>query len=715
MLCQNLPVTGCLVEHIDEVGVFEDILNLTAAQKVFDVLGDAGGDAAPFTETLPDLDAVGCGLFFLQKQVELVNVVPRGLMCCPVDGDAVPHLILDDQHTDLLQLFAQLLDVITDNAAVDVHIGPVVEHIQRTGNVDFQSGGNKLGFLFFLLPEGIVKTLQNGHILRLGIVEVVLVDQPHTAVNDSLFNRSKAVLTADDQFTEGQDEVRLQGQGVIFVTVIQVQIQRIQITGFAVVTLAGGRKFNGLTIEPLHQGLVFCFGIADEDVIIRDQEGIGNLSLGREGLTAAGCTQDQTVGVLQLLPVNHDQIVGQGVDSVVQRTLMALEQFLSGKRNEDGNTGGSQAALDLNLVEAQRQAADHAFFLLIIQSGDVAVVLLGDGIGLEDVIVQLPLGVCGIQNQEGNQEHSLVPTLEACQQLLCFGTVGGKVRGNDVHVITGTDSFLLFLNLGLVQIGDGSLNGLDGADLIHGLNMEIHNDVALNIQEILQNTVTEFRSQNLQKADGGKLLAHPEIFCPVEQEGAGGNEVLGGQAGSGKPVPGKIKRLKAVHAENVMENFEPVMAVQHFRCNAQSFEVVDNIRFDPLQTGLGNPDVICIDAKGQVLGFHNTVVALGKLVLQHPGLFVTNSVESILLGRDRDGLSKGFFRCGQIDKGQLKLNGAVKVVQEITPAIEDGLLILIIGKLVVDVPELNHLGVMGLRNLTDTIHSHSDIRDAILG
>ena len=330
-------------------------------------------------------------------------------------------------------------------------------------------------------------------------------------------------------------------------------------------------------------------------------------------------------------------------------------------------------------------------------------------------LVQLTLGIGGVENEEGNQEHSLVPALEVFQQLLCFGTIGGKVRGNDVHVITGTDSFLLLFDLGFVQIGDGSLNGLDGADLIHGLNMEIHNDVAFNVQEVLQNTVTEFRGQNLQKADGGKLLAHPEILCPVEQEGTRGNKILGGQAGSGKPVPGKMKRLKAVHTENVMENFEPVMSVQHFRCNAQSFEVVDNIRFDSLQTGLCHPDVVSIDAEGQVLGFHNTVVALGKLVLQHPGVFVTNRVETIFLRRDGDGLSKSFFRCGQIDKGQLKLNGAVKVVQEITPAIEDGLLVLIIGELVVDVPELNHLGVMGLRNLTDTIHSHSDIRDAILG
>ena len=64
-----------------------------------------------------------------------------------------------------------------------------------------------------------------------------------------------------------------------------------------------------------------------------------------------------------------------------------------------------------------------------------------------------------------------------------------------------------------------------------------------------------------------------------------------------------------------MEDFEPVMAVQHFGCNAQSFEVVDDVCLDTLQTGLCHPDVVCIDAKGQILGLDDTVVAFGKLVL----------------------------------------------------------------------------------------------------
>ena len=62
-LRQNLPVTARLVEHIHEVGVFKDVLHLAAAQKVFDILRDARGNAAPLSEPLPNLHRIGGGLF----------------------------------------------------------------------------------------------------------------------------------------------------------------------------------------------------------------------------------------------------------------------------------------------------------------------------------------------------------------------------------------------------------------------------------------------------------------------------------------------------------------------------------------------------------------------------------------------------------------------------------------------------------------------------
>ena len=67
---------------------------LPAGKQVLDVLGDAGGNPAPFSEPFPDFNGIGGGLVLLEQQVHLVNVVPGGLVGGAVDGDAVPHLIV---------------------------------------------------------------------------------------------------------------------------------------------------------------------------------------------------------------------------------------------------------------------------------------------------------------------------------------------------------------------------------------------------------------------------------------------------------------------------------------------------------------------------------------------------------------------------------------------------------------------------------------------
>ena len=75
LLCENLPVASGLIEHIDEIAVLKDVLNLAAGQQVFDVLRDPGGNAAPFAIALPNLDTVRSRLFLLQKKMELVKIV----------------------------------------------------------------------------------------------------------------------------------------------------------------------------------------------------------------------------------------------------------------------------------------------------------------------------------------------------------------------------------------------------------------------------------------------------------------------------------------------------------------------------------------------------------------------------------------------------------------------------------------------------------------
>ena len=74
------------------------------------------------------------------------------------------------------------------------------------------------------------------------------------------------------------------------------------------------------------------FRVADYNIIVRHEERIADLTLCAEGFTGTGSAQNQTVGVLQLFAVNHNQVVGQSVQAIIQAFLAVVEQLLRGKR-----------------------------------------------------------------------------------------------------------------------------------------------------------------------------------------------------------------------------------------------------------------------------------------------------------------------------------------------------------------------------------------------
>ena len=127
--------------------------------------------------------------------------------------------------------------------------------------------------------------------------------------------------------------------------------------------------------------------------------------------------------------------------------------------------------------------------------------------------------------------------MQVLQQLLGFAAVGRKVRGDDVHIVAGPHGLFLLLDLHLVQVRDLALDGLDGADLIHGLNVHVHNEGALHVEEVRQHAVIQFRGEDLQKADRAHLPAHAKAVAFRKFKGAGRDKVLDGQAGGGQPVP----------------------------------------------------------------------------------------------------------------------------------------------------------------------------------
>ena len=78
-------------------------------------------------------------------------------------------------------------------------------------------------------------------------------------------------------------------------------------------------------MQTLNKRCVLRFRVTDDDIIIGKQKAVGNLTLGAERLTGTRRTQNQAVGVFQQLSIHHDEVVGQGVDAVVQSLFAVLE------------------------------------------------------------------------------------------------------------------------------------------------------------------------------------------------------------------------------------------------------------------------------------------------------------------------------------------------------------------------------------------------------
>ena len=98
-------------------------------------------------------------------------------------------------------------------------------------------------------------------------------------------------------------------------------------------------------MQAFYQGRILCLGIAHDDIVVCGEEGIGDFTLGCERFPAAGRAQNQAVGVFEPLAVHHDEVVGEGVEAVVERTGPRLEQLLCRKWNKDGGGTGGQRPL----------------------------------------------------------------------------------------------------------------------------------------------------------------------------------------------------------------------------------------------------------------------------------------------------------------------------------------------------------------------------------
>ena len=221
---ENSPVAGGLGQQIDEVRVLENVLDLGAGQEVLHILGYTGRYAAPLAETLPNLRGELRGFRVGEQEVELVYIIAGALFQLAVQRHPVPDLILNDHHADALELRPQVPDVVANDPIVQVHVGPVVEHVEGAGDVDLQGRSQEAGLPFRLIQQRFIEVSKNGHILRLGGVKVGLIDAMHTSINNRALRGLQTVPASGDELKEGLHELALHGQGIAVVTVVHIQI-----------------------------------------------------------------------------------------------------------------------------------------------------------------------------------------------------------------------------------------------------------------------------------------------------------------------------------------------------------------------------------------------------------------------------------------------------------------------------------------------------------
>ena len=167
---------------------------------------------------------------------------------------------------------------------------------------------------------------------------------------------------------------------------------------------------DDLSAQPLDKGRVFAHRVHHDNPVTGSKEHIHKLPLCGKRFAGTRHTEEQAVGVFELLPVCHDDVMGKSVEPVIDGLAVHAE-LLRHKGNENSRGAGGHAALDLNAVMAQRKAGKKTVLLLEVQPLQGAVVFLDDTRHREQIIVQLPAGRGHVYHKEGQKEHSLIPAL----------------------------------------------------------------------------------------------------------------------------------------------------------------------------------------------------------------------------------------------------------------------------------------------------------------
>lgn len=94
--------------------------------------------------------------------------------------------------------------------------------------------------------------------------------------------------------------------------------------------------------------------------------------------------------------------------------------------------------------------------------------------------------------------------------------------------------------------------------------------------------------------------------------------------------------------------------------------------------GFASLDIVSFNSKCNVLGSDKTIISFCQLISEHLGKLHTQIIKTVILLFNTDHIFIFRHVAVMIDKGQLKMDGTVKIIQEITPVLKNRIFILIL-------------------------------------
>ena len=487
-------------------------------------------------------------------------------------------------HGDLAEVFSQPFEDNADNMRRQFYVGLVVEQVKGARTVELQGCRYPAGLRLRLFEKLLVQVLEQRRLAVPDPQGHIPVNEPHTAVNHRLFDGLQTVLAAHHQLAQGQQKIRFHRKRAFVIVQVKLDVHWVDMAGGA------GSDFHHLAAQPTHQRGIFPHRIDNDDPVFGDSEKhVDDLALCGKTLAGARGAEIKAVGRFQLFAVSHDDVVGKGVHTVVEGRP-GHPQLPGHKGNENRRGAGSHATLDFHLVIAQGQGRNEALLLLPVQPLQSAVVFLCDTAHREHVILQPLAGGGKVYHREREQEHPLVSGLQVSQKLRRILAERNEVRGQNVGIVPGPHRLALFLHLHFADVGELALDGLNGLELIHRLNMERNRHFRIQLQDLRQELVRELGRQNLQVGRRAPILADAERPGLPEVEAVRRDIVLCAKPGFGDVLPGEAERLPVAGVHLAVKQGQPRLPVHRDRGNAQPFEVACHVGLHPFQAGAGLRD-----------------------------------------------------------------------------------------------------------------------------